>query len=66
MEKLLWIWISDKQVIGDNVNSTLIRQKPKWIFDLLNAAFYLCLFTHKNELSAPVDDFPGMNYFYNI
>lgn len=37
MEELLLIWISDQQVKGDNVNSTLIQQNVKKIFNNLKA-----------------------------
>jgi hypothetical protein len=36
--KLLLIWISDQQAKGDNMNSTLIRQKARRIFCNLKAS----------------------------
>jgi hypothetical protein len=35
MVKLLLVWFPDQQAKGDNVNSSLIRQKVKRIFDNL-------------------------------
>jgi hypothetical protein len=40
MEKLLLIWISGQQAEGDFVNSALIRQKAKMIFDSLMGSVY--------------------------
>lgn len=34
----------------DNVNSTLIRQKAKRIFNILKASLYWCLFSQKINL----------------
>jgi hypothetical protein len=39
MENLLLIWISDHQAKGDNVNSTLIRQKAKGFLAVLRQVF---------------------------
>jgi hypothetical protein len=40
----LLIWISDQQAKGDNVNSAVLRQKAKRIFDNIKASLYWCLF----------------------
>jgi hypothetical protein len=45
MEKLSLILISDQQAKGDNVNSTLTRQKAMTIFYSLKTSLYWCLFT---------------------
>jgi hypothetical protein len=50
MEKILLIWISDQQAERDHVNSTLMMQKAKRMFDTLKASLHWCLFTKKIRL----------------
>lgn len=61
MEESL-ILISDRQAQGDNVNTTLIRQRAERIFSSLKASHYWCL---PKRTVAHVYDFPGTN-FHNM
>jgi hypothetical protein len=65
MKNLLLALTSGQQVKGDHVNSTLIRQNVKRIFNL-KARLYWCSFIQKDEFSAQVDVFLVTSYHYNM